>query len=92
LFRQADAIAPSAPLSFNVARAYDKLADASNALRWYRDYLRRAPQAPNAGEAVARVRFYEGVLQTRGIQQLTVLSNPPTATVSVDGVPMGLTP
>jgi tetratricopeptide (TPR) repeat protein len=92
LFRQADALAPSAPLSFNIARAFDKLGDASNALRWYRDYLRRAPQAPNAGEATSRVRFYEEVLQKRGVQQLTVLSNPPTATVAVDGVPMGVTP
>ena len=92
MFRQADALAPSAPLSFNIARAYDKLGDASNALRWYRDYLRRAPQAPNAAEATAQVRFYEEVLQKRGVQQLTVLSNPPTATVAVDGVPMGVTP
>jgi tetratricopeptide (TPR) repeat protein len=92
LFRQADALAPSAPLSFNIARAYAKLGDASNALRWYRDYLRRAPQAPNAGEASAQVRSYEDVLQKRGVQQLTVLSNPPAATVAVDGVPMGVTP
>jgi tetratricopeptide (TPR) repeat protein len=92
LFRQADALAPSAPLSFNIARAYAKLGDASGALRWYRDYLRRAPRAPNAAEAVEQVRLYEDVLRQRGVQQLTVLSNPPSATVAVDGVPMGVTP
>jgi tetratricopeptide (TPR) repeat protein len=92
LFRQADAIAPSAPLSFNIARAFAKLGDASGALRWYRDYLRRAPQAPNAAETAAQVRLYEEVLQKRGVQQLTVLSNPPSATVAVDGVTMGVTP
>src|SRR5687768_4959893 len=92
LFRQADAIAPSAPLSFNIARAYAKLGDASASLRWYRDYLRRAPNAPNAAAAVAQVRLYEDVLRQRGVQQLTVLSNPPSATVAVDGVPVGVTP
>src|SRR6185436_18266878 len=47
-FLAADRLAPSAPLSFNVARAYQKLGDGSSALRWYRDYLRRNPNAQNA--------------------------------------------
>src|ERR1041384_6742549 len=38
-FMEADALAPSAPLSFNIARAYERLDDPSGALRWYRDYL-----------------------------------------------------
>src|SRR5689334_8589288 len=49
-FMEADALAPSAPLSFNIARAYERLDDPSGALRWYRDYLRRSPRAPNASE------------------------------------------
>src|SRR3954471_11692771 len=48
LFLAADKISPSAPLSFNIARAYEKLGDDSGALRWYRDYLRRNPDASNA--------------------------------------------
>src|SRR3954465_5476259 len=48
LFLAADQLAPSAPLAFNIARAYEKLADDAGALRWYRDYLRRNPDAANA--------------------------------------------
>jgi len=35
LFLAADHLAPSAPLSFNIARAFEKLGDDSGALRWY---------------------------------------------------------
>src|SRR5262245_60749620 len=38
-FLEADALLPSAALSFNIALAYDKLSNASLALRFYRDYL-----------------------------------------------------
>src|SRR5262249_42309299 len=53
-FLAADRLAASAPLSFNVARAYQKLGDGSSALRWYRDYLRRNPNAQN-GDAVRQI-------------------------------------
>ena len=45
LFLAADQLANSATLSFNIARAYEKLHDDAGALRWYRDYLRRSPNA-----------------------------------------------
>src|SRR5689334_2986846 len=48
LFLEADHLAPSAPLSFNIARSYEKIGDDAGALRWYRDYLRREPNAKNA--------------------------------------------
>src|SRR6187402_1513335 len=54
-FLEADRLAPSPALSFNIARAYERLDDASGALRWYRDYLRRSPAAKNAPEVRARV-------------------------------------
>src|SRR5688572_9276776 len=44
LFLEADRIVSSAPLSFNIARAYEKLGDSSGALAFYRDYLRRDPE------------------------------------------------
>ena len=44
-FVEADRLAPSPALSFNIARAYERLADSSGALRWYRDYLRHSPNA-----------------------------------------------
>ena len=92
LFLEADRLAPSAPLSFNIARAYEKLGDDSGALRWYRDYLRRAPDAANAKDVQATVSKLEDQLSKKGVQQLTVISTPPGATVLVDDRPVGVTP
>jgi tetratricopeptide (TPR) repeat protein len=92
LFLEADSLAPSAPLSFNIARAYEKLGDDSGALRWYRDYLRRSPDAANAKDVQAIVDKLENRLSQKGVQQLTVMSTPTGATVAVDGRPVGVTP
>jgi tetratricopeptide (TPR) repeat protein len=91
-FLEADRLVPSAALSFNIARAYEQLDDTSNALRWYRDYLRRDPQAKNAAEVRARIDALALKLSQTGLQQLTVLSVPSGATVSIDGSPIGVTP
>jgi hypothetical protein len=92
LFLAADKISPSAPLSFNIARAYEKLGDDSGALRWYRDYLRRSPNAPNGNDVSAAIARYEAKLAKKGVQQVTVLSTPSGATVSIDDANMGITP
>ncbi len=92
LFLQADALAPSAALSFNIARAYEKIGDDASSLQWYRDFRRRAPDAKNGAEVDERIRTLEGVLAKKGVQQLTVLSRPLGATVIVDGQPVGVTP
>ena len=92
LFLEADALAPSSALSFNIARAYEKIKDSSNALRWYRDYLRREPEADDKAAVSALIKEYEKVLEAKGLQQLTVLSEPATATVRLDGRPVGVTP
>src|ERR1044071_725410 len=92
LFLEADSLAPSAPLSFNIARAYEKLGDDAGALRWFRDYLRRAPDAPNAKEVDGSITAYEQRLAKKGVQQLTVMSTPAGATVTVDDRPVGVTP
>lgn len=91
-FLQADALAPSAALSFNIARAYEKIGDDASTLQWYRDFRRRAPDAKNGPEVDERIRALEGVLAKKGIQQLTVFSRPLGATVIVDDQPMGVTP
>lgn len=91
-FQKADAIQPSAALSFNIARAFERLNDTPAALRWYRDYLRRAPRATNAPEVLARVSELGKQLAQRGVQQLTVLSTPEGAAVLIDQQPAGVTP
>jgi tetratricopeptide (TPR) repeat protein len=92
MFLAADRLAPSAPLSFNIARAYEKLGDDSRALRWYRDYLRRAPDAANASDVKGLVEKLEDRLSKKGVQQLSVMSTPEGATVSIDDRPVGVTP
>jgi tetratricopeptide (TPR) repeat protein len=91
-FLAADRLAPSAPLSFNIARAYERLADDEGTLRWYRDYLRREPDATNAEGVRALIATLAEALQKKGVQQLTVLTNPAGATVTVDDQPLGVTP
>jgi tetratricopeptide (TPR) repeat protein len=92
LFLEADAISPSAALSYNIARAYEKLEDDAQTLRWYRNYLRLNPEAPNAAQVREFVRTLAEALAKKGIQQLTILSTPVGATVSIDGSPLGVTP
>lgn len=92
LFLQADSLAPSAALSFNIARAYEKISDDASTLQWYRDFRRRAPDAKNGAEVDEHIHQLELVLAKKGVQQLTVLSTPFGATVVVDEQPVGVTP
>jgi tetratricopeptide (TPR) repeat protein len=93
LFLDADAlVGENAALAYNTALAYEAMGDDANALRWAREYLRRSPQAADR-EAVQRtIDAQEARLQAKGIQQLTVLSQPSGATVMVDRRPVGVTP
>jgi tetratricopeptide (TPR) repeat protein len=54
-FAAADRLAPSAALSFNIARAHEKLGQSAAAVAAYRDYLRREPNAESAGVARQRI-------------------------------------
>jgi len=91
-FLEADRLAPSAALSFNIAQAYESLGDVPATLRWYRDYLRRAPDAQDRGEVEKAVLGLEAQLAQKGVQQLTVFSDPGAAALSVDGQSRGSTP
>ena len=92
LFLEADALSPSAALSYNIARAYEKLADDAQTLRWYRNYLRLSPDAKNATEVQGYIHSLSAALAKQGIQQLTVLTTPSGATVAIDGTPLGVSP
>jgi tetratricopeptide (TPR) repeat protein len=91
-FREADRLAPSPRLSFNIALSYERMADAPNALAAYRDYLRRAPEAENVQATSVRIAELELELQKSGVQQLSVLSEPPGANVLIDNLSRGVTP
>lgn len=91
-FSEADRLAPSAPLSFNIARVYEKMGNGAQAFRYYRDYLRRAPGAANAADVREIVKKYQAELASRGRQQLCVLSTPSGARALVNGKVVGATP
>jgi tetratricopeptide (TPR) repeat protein len=91
-FLDTNRIYPRPQLAFNIGRAYDKIGNLAGALRHYREYLRRVPDAPDRVEVSARVRELEHALSERGVQQLSVLSAPDGATVLLDGRPVGVTP
>lgn len=92
VFLQAQHIYPSPTLSFNTARAYEKLHDSAGALRFYRAYLRQAPDASDEKLVHQRIEKLEATLHKKGVQQLTVLSEPDGATVLIDDRPVGVTP
>ena len=92
IFSEVDRLYPNAQLCFNIAKAYDNLGSRPGALRSYREYLRRAPDAPDKDAVVTRVHELETLLAERGIQQLSVVSDPPDGLVLLDDRPVGLTP
>lgn len=91
-FLQAHHLFPSPVLSFNTARAYEKMSDDAGALRFYRAYLRQAPKARDRAKVQKRVGQLEAKLARNGVQQVTVMSEPDAATVIIDGRPVGVTP
>lgn len=91
-FREADRIAPSPALSFDVALAHEQLGEVARALEHYREYLRRAPDASERTRIEERISELEGKLVELGLQQVTIQSSPPGANLSIDGLPLGRTP
>jgi tetratricopeptide (TPR) repeat protein len=90
-FTETARLYPNQQLAFNIAKAYDNLGNRPAALRYYREYLRSSADPPDT-IVNTRVEELEHALAERGIQQLSVLSTPPGATVVLDGEPVGLTP
>ncbi|HEU5076079.1 MAG TPA: PEGA domain-containing protein [Polyangiaceae bacterium] len=91
-FLAADNVVPSPALSYNVARAYERLDEAPRALEYYRTYLRRGADPKNEAEVRARVREISALLARRGVQQITVRSEPSGARLVIDGRTRGTTP
>lgn len=92
LFQQADNLRPNPAFSFNIGIAYEDMGDSAMALHNYRTYLRQLPKAPDRDDVDQRIRRLERLLADKGLQQVTVLSNPANAVVKLDGKPRGVTP
>ncbi len=91
-FKEAAQLVPNPALSYNIGLAYDSMGETTDALSWYRDYLRRVPDAADRDAVIKSIRRLEHVLQQLGVQQVTIFSTPEGATVSLDGDVVGRTP
>src|SRR5690606_33333095 len=90
LFRSADQLKPNPAFDFNIGLAYEDMGDPARALASYRSYLRRAPEATDRLEVDARIQRLEQTLGRSGVQQVTILSEPPGARVEIDGMALGV--
>ncbi len=61
-FKAADALSPSASLSYDIAECYEKLADLRNARHYYEEYLRRAPNAEDRSKVEAELTSIDAQL------------------------------
>jgi len=92
IFLETNRLYPDPKLAYNVGKAFEGLGNQPGALRYYREYLRRLPDATDASEVEVHVHQLEQALSQKGLQQLTVISKPEGAIVKLDGQPMGVTP
>lgn len=92
IFLETNRLYPDPKLSYNVGKAFEGLGNQPGALRYYREYLRRLPDAPDAQEVEGHAHQLEQALSLKGLQQLTVLSKPDGAVLKLDGQAVGVTP
>lgn len=90
-FLAAHRVYPTPEFLFNVAKAFDRLDHRAGALAYYREYARARPGSADE-EVKRRIDELCLALAERGVQQLSVLSEPEDALVTLDGKPVGLTP
>jgi tetratricopeptide (TPR) repeat protein len=89
---EADRVMPNAAFSYNIALVYEAMGDNRSALRWLRNYLRQSSKGSEETATLGKVRKLEAELQAKGMQQVSIVTNPPGATLSIDGQAVGITP
>jgi tetratricopeptide (TPR) repeat protein len=92
IFLETNRLYPDPKFSYNIGKAFEGMSNQPSALRYYREYLRRLPDAPDAREVENHVHQLEQALSQKGMQQLTVISLPDGATLKLDGQAVGVTP
>jgi len=91
-FLTADALHPSPETSFNIAKAYEAQGDESHALSFYREYLRRSPEAGDRNGVSTRVAKLSRHIAEHGVQQASFIVTPPGSAVLIDSEPIGAAP
>ena len=67
-FAAADGIAPSPILEYNMALCYERLGDRSEALRRYRLYLKRVPEAKNRAVVEQKIAQLEKAMRDESVR------------------------
>ena len=84
-FRQAHALKANPANVYNIGKCFERLHDAAQALRWYREYLRIEPGGKDDPIVKKDIHDAEASLAATGVQQMAVYAEPPTAQVLIDG-------
>lgn len=91
-FEEAYAVRPHPVIFFNIGKCWEQLGETAKAMRAYRDYLRLAPDAKDRDTVSDAIANLERRLKEKGLQQLLVFADPPTARIDVDGKDLGTSP
>ncbi len=77
---------------YNVGKCYERLGDVPMALRSYREYRRLNPKADEDPVLRGDIANGERRLREKGVQQLAVYAEPSSASITIDGEPLGTSP
>ena len=96
-FEEAYKARPHPIIFFNIGKCYELIGESGKgetgkALRAYRDYLRGVPDASDKAAVGDSIANLERKLKDRGLQQVLVFADPATATIEIDGKPLGASP
>jgi tetratricopeptide (TPR) repeat protein len=91
-FQRADQLQPNPAFAYDTGRAYEELHAPKRALQHYREYLRRAPHAPDRGEVQARIVALERRGDDKQAHKVWLRTEPAGASVWIDTEPVGRSP
>ena len=91
--QQAFILDPNSQLVYNIARVHEEKGDAENAVRYFENYLKMNRRAKNKRDVKRRIKALRKALASAPQNgYLSVSSNPPSASVKVNGALVGNTP
>jgi len=91
-FEQAYQAKPHPLIYFNIGRCNEELGKVGLALKAYKSYLRLSPEAKDRNQVADTIANLERKLRDQGLQQLTVVVEPPEARIEIDSQVAGASP
>lgn len=86
-FATADKLAPSALLEFNIALCHERLGEKAEAVRRYRLYLDRVPNAPNRAQVEDKIKALESEMKAESAPPPPVAAPAPPASGPAESAP-----